>query len=261
MSEHDGGWVALFSGGKESSWALCTAQDAGREVHRLIIVHPLAGSHVYHAPAMSVIRLAAKSTGIPIVDVTIPPVDVEPPDIGRRSDQRSKTRDGDAIETLESGLRTLDSELDGGLRGVIAGIVESDYRADRLRSMCDRIGCDFVAPLWHADPHRLLETMIDSGLEIVFAEVAAPGFDESWLGRRLDRTALDDLESLHQEYGVHLLGEGGEFETIVTDGPHMSQPIALEFEREWDGAWGRLRITDTRFEAPTSGEDHRDTTT
>lgn len=258
MSEPGGGWAVLFSGGKESVWALSRALEAGRDVCRLVIVNPPAGSHVYHAPARSVTRLAAESIGISIVDVAIPSVDVEPPDISGR-DERVSRQAGDAkIEPLETALRRLDAELAGGLRGVIAGTVESDYQANRLRSMCERLGCAFDAPLWHADPSDLLETMIEAGLEIVFVEVAAPGFDASWLGRRLNSEALAELTDLHREYGVHLLGEGGEFQTVVTDGPHMSRPIEFEFEREWYGTWGRLRITDARLEASGSEDGDRD---
>ncbi|MFB6206378.1 MAG: ATP-binding protein, partial [Haloglomus sp.] len=66
---------------------------------------------------------------------------------------------------------------------------------------------------------------------------------ESWLGRRLDRDALADLERLNEEYGVHVLGEGGEFETFVVDGPHMTRRITLEGEPVWEGTRGHLRVT------------------
>lgn len=38
-----------------------------------------------------------------------------------------------------------------------------------------------------------------------------------------------------------------EFETLVTDAPHMDRPIGLEYETEWDGDRGRLRITDAEL--------------
>ena len=41
---------------------------------------------------------------------------------------------------------------------------------------------------------------------------------------------------------------GGEFETLVTDGPHMDRPIELEYETEWDGTRGTLRIEDAWLE-------------
>ncbi|MFW6321191.1 MAG: ATP-binding protein, partial [Halohasta sp.] len=77
--------------------------------------------------------------------------------------------------------------------------------------------------------------------------VAAYSLDESWLGHTLDADAIAELRDLHEEYGVHLLGEGGEFETFVTDGPHMSQRIELDYDTEWHGDSGRIRITDARL--------------
>jgi diphthine-ammonia ligase len=255
MSGLKGGWVSLFSGGKESSWALFQALKTGYDVRRLVIVHPPKESHAYHAPAISVAKLAAQSIGITTVDVGLPVIDIEPPDLKEDVEIGLKTWDSIEIESFESALRTLDADFDGGLAGVVAGTVESEYQFDRLQSICENIGCQFFAPLWQVDPRELIETMIEAGIEIVFVEVTAPGFDETWLGRQLDRDALDDLETLHREYGVHLLGEGGEFETTVTDGPHMSRRITLEFEREWYGTWGRLRITDARLEALGSEEN------
>jgi uncharacterized protein (TIGR00290 family) len=89
--------------------------------------------------------------------------------------------------------------------------------------------------------------MLDAGFEILIVQVAAAGLDESWLGRRLDADALDELVALNERYGVHPLGEGGEFETLVTDGPHMHRPIELEWERVWEGSRGHLRVTDARL--------------
>ena len=113
--------------------------------------------------------------------------------------------------------------------------------------MCDRLDAELFAPLWQADPRGLATAMLEAGFEITIVRVAAYGLDESWLGRTLDAGALADLEALNDEYGVHLLGEGGEFETLVTDGPHMERPIELEYETEFDGTRGSLRITDAEL--------------
>ena len=55
---------------------------------------------------------------------------------------------------------------------------------------------------------------------------------------------LADLIERNETYGVHVLGEGGEFETLVTDAPHMDRAIELEYETEWDGTRGQIRVTD-----------------
>lgn len=243
MADPDGGWIVLFSGGKDSSWALSCALESNRDVRRLVLVHPPTDASAYHAPATGVARLAARSVGIPLVDAGLPASEVEP---------GSRAADDAEAAPLETTVRTLDIELDGGVAGIIVGTVESEPQADHVRSMCDRVGCEFYAPLWQADPHELAVTTIEAGLESRFVEVTAPGFDQSWLGRRFDHDALTDLVELNRECDVHLLGEGGEFETVVTDGPHMSCPIAIAFQREWYGTWGRLRISDAWLEAPAN---------
>jgi ABC transporter with metal-binding/Fe-S-binding domain ATP-binding protein len=233
-----GDWVGLFSGGKDSSWALYRALESGLNVTRLLTVHPSEDSFVYHVPATHLTSLAAESLGIEHVEVY--PDDFDAPNAD------DATAQGDAeLEPLEAALEELDSELD--LAGVTAGAIESEYQTSRIRGLCDRLGIDLFAPLWRKDPLELGEAMLDAGFEITILQVAAHGLDESWVGRTLDAAALSELADLHEEYGVHVLGEGGEFETFVTDGPHMSRPIELAYETVWEGTRGRAEITDARL--------------
>ena len=230
-------WVSLFSGGKDSSWALYRALEEGLDVQRLVTVHPAGDSYMYHIPATSLATLAAESIGIELVDV-------EPEDFGA-DDAVDSGQQGDAeLEPLEAALQELDGDLDGGIAGITAGAVESEYQTSRIQAMCDRLDADLFAPLWQEDPRALADAMLAAGFEIKIIQVAAYGLDESWLGRTLDEAALDELAALNEEYGVHVLGEGGEFETLVTDGPHMDRPIRLDYETEWDGDRGSIRIED-----------------
>ncbi len=230
----DGAWVSLFSGGKDSSFALYEALERGLPVERLVTVHPQGDSYMYHVPVTDLTALAAESVGIPLVDVRPDDFDAaEATDAGQQGDAE--------LEPLEAALADLADDL-GGLAGVTAGAVESAYQADRVAGMCERLGADLFAPLWERDPEALAREMLAAGFEIRIVQVAAAGLDESWLGRRLDADALADLRELHEAYGVHLLGEGGEFETLVTDGPHMDRPIELEYATEFDGTRGRIRV-------------------
>ncbi|CCQ35628.1 diphthamide biosynthesis protein Dph6 [Natronomonas moolapensis 8.8.11] len=231
-------WVSLFSGGKDSSWALYRALQRGAPLERLVTVHPSGDSYMYHVPATELAGLAAESIGIPLVDVR--PADF---DATADSAEGSGERGDRELEPLEAALEDLAAEL-GGIGGVTAGAVESSYQTDRIRGMCDRLDAELFAPLWRADPRELADSMLEAGFEITVVRVAAAGLDESWLGRRLDAEAFADLERIGEERGVHLLGEGGEFETLVTDGPHMDRPIRLEYDTEFDGMRGTVRITD-----------------
>jgi ABC transporter with metal-binding/Fe-S-binding domain ATP-binding protein len=233
-------WVSLFSGGKDSSWALYRALEDGLNVTRLLTVHPGAdsASYMYHVPETRLTALAAESVGIDLLEVE-PDADSFP--AGADSDER-----GDAeLAPLETALRSLQADLD--VAGVTAGAVESEFQTSRIRGMCDRLGIDLYAPLWREDPVELAEAMLGAGFEILIVQVAAAGLDESWLGRRLDADALAELRVLNESHGVHVLGEGGEFETLVVDGPHMDRRIDLSYDTEWDGTRGRIRVTEARL--------------
>jgi diphthine-ammonia ligase len=228
-------WASLFSGGKDSSWALYRAMASDRDVSHLVTVHPGAESYMYHVPATRLARLAAESIGLPLVEV-------DPDGFDAEAATDSGTQGDTELAPLESALADLDAEVD--LAGVTAGAVESEYQTSRIRGMCDRLGIDLYAPLWGETPRELAEAMLSAGFEIRIIRVAARGLDESWLGRTLDRDALDELGALNDEYGVHVLGEGGEFETLVVDGPHMDRRIELEYERRWEATRGSIDVTD-----------------
>jgi diphthine-ammonia ligase len=226
-------WVSLFSGGKDSSWALYRALSSGREVSHLVTVHPTEGSYMYHVPGTHVAALAADSIGIPLVEVT--PEDMGASEASDAADQGDKE-----VEPLEAALRDLASETE--VDGLVAGAVESEFQTSRIKALAERLDADLYAPLWQGDPTDLATSMLEAGFEIRIIAVAADGLGPEWLGRTLDSDTLTELQALSESRGVHILGEGGEFETLVTDGPHMDQPICIEAESEWDGTRGQLNI-------------------
>ncbi len=234
-------WVSLFSGGKDSSWALYRALEEGLDVSRLLTVHPAGDSYMYHTPATELAALAAESVGIELVEVS-------PDDFGA-DDVDDAGAQGDAeLEPMEAALGEIAATDGVDLAGVTAGAVESEFQTSRIRGMCDRLGIDLFAPLWGSDPVALAEAMFDAGFDVRIVQVAAYGLDESWLGRRFDADALAELLALREEYGVHPLGEGGEFETYVVDGPHMDRRIDLEYDTVWEGDRGHVEIRDAWLE-------------
>jgi len=240
-----GAWASLFSGGKDSSFALYRAQMEELPVEQLVTVHPGEDSYMYHVPATELAGLAAESIGTELVEVD--PGDL---DAGTVTDSGAQ---GDAeLEPLEAALADLDADLEasgaGGLAGITAGAIESEFQTSRIEAMAERLDIDLFAPLWQRDPEELAAEMLDAGFEIRIIQVAAAGLSEEWLGRTLDRDALDELRALGEEYGVHLLGEGGEFETLVVDGPHMDRRIEWDASPVWEGTRGHLEIEDAWLE-------------
>lgn len=234
----EGRWVSLYSGGKDSSWALYRALEEGLDVGRLVTVHPTGDSYMFHTPATHLADLAAESIGIPLVDVS-------PGDFDAANAESSGVQGDAELEPLEAALMALDDEMK--IAGVIAGAVESEYQTSRIEAMADRLGVETYTPLWQRDPQDLANAMLDASFEILIVQVAAYGLDESWLGRTLDRDALAELTDLNDEYGVHILGEGGEFETLVVDAPHMGSRIELDYETVWEGDRGHLDVKNARL--------------
>jgi predicted ATP pyrophosphatase (TIGR00289 family) len=134
------------------------------------------------------------------------------------------------------------------VEGIISGAVASEYQRTRFECMCHDLGIKSFTPLWHKDQGMLLKEMIDSGFKAIITAVAAEGFDESWLGREIDDECYQDLIKLHHRYKINIVGEGGEFETLVVDAPIYKKRILIEeMEKEWKRDSGMLKIKRARL--------------
>lgn len=211
--------AALYSGGKDSTYALYLAQLQGHEVVHLLTLRPQEGSWMYQVPNVEWAALSARALGIPHREV----------------------RAGEGVEAELNALRGALEGLD--VDGVVAGAVASDFQYTRIHGVCEELGLGAVSPLWRKDPSRLLDEYLEAGFRIRVVAVSAEGMDRAWLGRLLDPGACADLRRLHERYGVHLTGEGGEFETWAVDGPNFVAPVEVEeAEVEWEGRGGVWRV-------------------
>jgi len=208
--------AVLFSGGKDSCLALWYAIHQSWDVVTLISVHPEnRDSWMFHYPAVSLTKLQAQLMDLPLVIV----------DSSGEQDRE--------LEDLTACLIDMKELL--GVEAIVSGAVASEYQRTRIGSICNRMGLRSFTPLWLKDPELLLRLQIELGFEIVITAVMAQGFSESWLGRRLDLGCVQDLLRLNEKYGVHISGEGGEYETFVTFSPlFKSKIMILKTSREWN---------------------------
>ena len=217
--------AALYSGGKDSTYALHVAQQRGWEVARLVSILPEdPASMLYHVPDLHVVPLLAEAMGIPLLQ------------------ERAGTGEGAELDALYRGLSK--AEVDA----VLVGAIASDYQHSRVNAVAHDLGLRVFAPLWRLDQERLLRDYLDAGIEAVFTSVSAEGLGREWLGRRLDPEAVKELLDLHRRVGLSPCGEGGEFETLVTFAPMFSGRLEiLRTETRWDGSSGTLGIQDARL--------------
>jgi len=85
--------------------------------------------------------------------------------------------------------------------------------------------------------------MIEEGFEIIYSCVKSPFFDASWINRKLDRIALEDMKKIISSgltpeqindgvKPLDLCGERGEYHTMCIGGPLYKSKICLEVNDE-----------------------------
>ncbi len=210
--------AVLFSGGKDSTLALYEAKRAGFDIKHLVSIFPKSKeSYMFHHPNVGLTRVQAGCMGIPII---------------------TGVTDGEKEEELldlERALGSIKKDIDC----VFSGAVASEYQKSRVDRICGSLGLESKAPLWHRDPAEMWRFCLETGFRVMITAVACDGLDKSWLGRVIDRESFDELMQLSGRYRFHLGGEGGEFETLVTDCPLFNKPLSiLKSRKEWDSKTG-----------------------
>jgi len=220
--------AALFSGGKDSTYAAHVAEQQGWEVSHLVTVHPRGEeSMMFHWPNTHLTPLLAEAMGKPLVEV---------PGSGEPEAE---------VDELGEALRQL------GVDGIVSGAVASEYQRTRLERMGHGIGLKTFTPLWHKDPLELLRSLRAAGFQAVVAGCFAEGLGREWLGRPLDEPAIAELAALQRTRGIHPGGEGGEYESLVLAGPGWKGRVeVVRADAEWQRDRGVWRVREARLAAP-----------
>lgn len=138
-------------------------------------------------------------------------------------------------------------------KAISTGAILSTYQRTRIESVCERLGLTSLSYLWQRKQEEILEEMNNVGLDARVVKVAAVGLEpEKWIWRNVaDVRNRRLLEGLQRKWGVHVAGEGGEYETIVVDGPGWRGRIEVgESEREimdGGGGVGHAKILNAKF--------------
>ncbi len=210
-----------FSGGKDSTYATWFAMHQAWDVSLVTVRPSSTDSMMFHHPNTEWTHLQAQAMGL--------------------SHEMVEMKSKDELVDLQHALARMKSEQK--ISGLVTGAVASDYQKTRFDNMCDAIGLKTYTPLWRKNPRLLVEDLQKSGFRIMLTAVAAKGLDESWLGRELTEHEWSELEHLSKVHGIHLTGEGGEYESFVLDAPNFSKRIEIEKSRkEWHGDSGRMVI-------------------
>ncbi len=212
--------AVLATGGKDSALSLCHVLKEGHDVQCLVTMIPLRDdSWMFHYPNIQLVDLFAEAAGFPII----------------------KNETGGVKEEELEDLKRVISKLD--VEGVVSGAIASNYQKTRIEKICSELNMKSITPLWQRDPVKILDEILELGFEVIFTGIYAHGLDESWLNRKMDEEAVAQLIELNGKFGVSIVGEGGEYETLVLDAPFFrKRMVVIDSERVWKSNRGVLVI-------------------
>jgi diphthine-ammonia ligase len=215
----------LFSGGKDSTYAAWLARKEGHELACLIsIFSKNKDSFMFHTPAIELTKKQSELTELPLL-------------IANTDGEKEK----ELVDLKMAIKQAIDSY---GIEGIITGALASVYQAERIQKICDELGIKCVNPLWGKSQAGLLEELIKEDFEVILVGIAAYPLSETWLGRRIDKDMIAELQKLKDLYGLNVAFEGGEAESLVLWCPLFKKRLKIiKSVKSMDGInSGRLEI-------------------
>ena len=208
-------FVALVSGGKDGIYAAAQLIAGGHELVALLNMRPAIDrqemdSYMFHSVGCELVDKIATCMGKPLIQHTLHGLS-----INTKLDYEQT--EGDEIEDLYA-LVAEAKRTFPEIQAVSSGAINSTYQKLRVENVCGRLGLKSIAPLWKREPEQLMRDMIRWGMKAILVRVCADGLKREHLELTLEK-AFPILVKLSEKVGVHVCGEGGEFETFVLDCP------------------------------------------
>jgi diphthine-ammonia ligase len=218
----------LFSGGKDSTFALHKAAEKEEVACLITIISENKESYMFHTPNIELTALQAEALHLPLI--------------------RQVTAGEPEKELTELEKAIAQAIISFKIEGVVTGAVESVYQAARIQQVCNLLDVWCFNPLWKKNQQALLEEIVAEGFKAVISGIFAYPLDEKWLGKLIDEDMITRLTVLSREYGLSPSGEGGEIETTVLDAPLFKKKIeVLNGEVEAKSNSGVFRIKQARL--------------
>lgn len=202
-----------WSGGKDAALAMHEARLHGLETELLITMMTERGTRSRsHGLSREVLDAQARATGIRI---------------------HYASTSWDAYERTFG--EQASSARSAGLRDGIFGDIDGERSRQWVVNACSASGVTAHLPLWGRPRKELLQLLLARRFHAVVIAVRVGVVSESMLGCPLDAGLLRRLE----RSGVDASGEGGEYHTLVLDGPIFVRPLDVTFGGKIlrDGVW------------------------
>lgn len=212
--------VASWSGGKDSCYAQYLATQQGHQVMNLFTMMMSEEKSNFHMIPSAILDVQAEAIGIPLIKKTTSPQNYE--------------KDFKAV-LLECKAK--------GMQGLVTGDIYevAGHEEGWLGRVCKEVGLTPVKPLWMGDTKQIYLDYLKTGFKATVVRTKLDLLGVDWLGRELDRKFYDEILKLGN---VDPCGEGGEYHTVVTDGPTFKKKIEIQEAKKHklEGGFGYLEI-------------------
>ncbi|MEC8339113.1 MAG: diphthine--ammonia ligase [Nanoarchaeota archaeon] len=201
--------AVLYSGGKDSNYALYLAQQHGHEVSCLVSMKSEnKESYMFQTPGNDFVSLQAECLDIPLIHF-----------------ETSGEKESE-VEDMKAALRQAKEEY--GIEGVVSGAIKSAYQGQRVQRVCFELDLECYNPLWQIDEEEFMRSLILKKFDVMILGVFSYPLNKTWVGQKINDEILNKLSYYNKKYSLSNAFEGGEAETFVLDGPNFIKKINIE---------------------------------
>src|ERR1051325_5122422 len=145
--------AALYSGGKDSTFSIFKAKQAGHDIACLISIRPTSDeSLLFHYPNAWITDLLANAMQTPISSF--------------RLDKTSKEAE---INALKQAIILAKSQY--GIDGLLHGAISSKFQNQLFKRICDNNKLEMIAPIWNSQADAYLNELFSQKFHIIFVSV------------------------------------------------------------------------------------------
>jgi len=200
----------LYSGGKDSTFAIQHAKEKGWNIKYLISVKPTRKDcFLFHYATIEQTKDLAKMLQIPHFYVKCKITDpIKEAEIVRN-----------IVESNQKRMK-VDAVVLGGV-----GLQETQLKS--IQNALAPLKVETFASHAGEDHDLIMEEMLKKGYEIMITQIASDGLKD-WLGKKITKENFSQLKRDSVKYGFHIGFEGGYADTLVTDCPLYTKRLVIE---------------------------------
>jgi diphthine-ammonia ligase len=199
----------MYSGGKDSTFAIEYALEKGWDIRYLISIKPnRTDCYLFHYATVEHTKELAEILKIPHVleKCSVADPKKEAQIVRKIVEKQQKTEPVNAV--------------------VLGGTGLQETQLKSIQDALRPLGIEVFASHAGEEHDLIIEKMLDKGYEIMITQVASDGL-MPWLGRKLTRENFKELKKDSLNYKFHIGFEGGYADTLVLDGPIFNKKLGI----------------------------------